>query len=142
MNATHHAAGPDRGDHARFADTLDAVAAAPQPGNEELPYFFMAMARQRWGRDHCGTNWETALPARLAGQLAGAHRKACAIDAVAGLLLADFETRVSGTEEPRLTAVMAEGLFMALTELTGHLHDTLSLIGEQVERPGQTGARA
>lgn len=119
---------------ARFAETLNAVAGSPPPGNTELPYLFHALGRQRWGLDHCGANWEQPLPARLAGQLARAHRKATAIDALAGLLMADFEARIAGDEEPRFTGCMTEGLFLALTELAGEVHNTLSVLGEQLER--------
>ena len=119
---------------ARFAETLNTVAGNPAADNGDLPYLFHALQRQRWGIDHCGANWEQPLPARLSGQLASAHRKATAIDALAGLLMADFEARIAGDEEPRFTGCMTEGLFLALTELAGEMHNTLSVLGEQLER--------
>lgn len=118
----------------RMAETLKHLRRDPTPVNDDQAYFFHALDRQRWGKDHCGTNWEQPLPPRLASQLARVHRKACGIDALAGLLMADFETRIAADEEPRFTACITEGLFLALTELAGEMHNTLSVLGEQLER--------
>lgn len=126
---------------ARFAETLNTVAGHPPAGNGDQPYFFGSLDRQHWGLDHCGANWNQPLPPRLASQLARVHRKACGIDALAGLLMADFETRFTGDEEPRFTGCMAEGLFLAMTELAADVRNTLSVMGEQLPRPN-TGDRA
>lgn len=127
---------------ARFADTLNTVAGNPPAGNADLPYLFHALERQRWGKDHCGANWDQPLPARQASTLARTHRQAAGLNALASLLLADFETQECGSEEPHFTPHLREGLFLALTELANEVHGALSVIGEHLERPAQTGERA
>ncbi|MCC7097789.1 MAG: hypothetical protein IT472_11490 [Thermomonas sp.] len=115
--------------HARTTTPPDAREATD---NGDIPYLLHALRRQRWGVDHCDTDWKQPLPAHAAVHLARVHRKATAIDALAGLLLANFETRTAVDDESRLDDCMTEGLFLALNELTADVHNMLGVMSEQL----------
>lgn len=122
-----------------IASVLRAVSLQPEPANEatdRLPEFFEALRRQRHDIDHCGTNWRGGLTDRQSCRLAGAHRKTSGISALASLLMADFEVQQDG-DEPAFSPHTREGLFLALTELTQDVHNTLSVIGQELARAGK-----
>lgn len=113
----------------RVSEAVGVISGGDAAVNEAPPYFFDALQRQRYGIDHCGQNWERALPAGQSAVLARVHRKASAVDALAGLLMADFEAQQPGADEPQFSPAMREGLFLALTELASDVHGAISGIG-------------
>ena len=148
MNAQrkHVEAAPQPAVNNRITEAVRTAAASPAPANEPQergPELFEAMDRQRYGTDHCGTNWNVVLASRHTGRLAAAHRQATAVKAVAGLLMADEEARVVNSHEdvetPCLSASMREGLFLALTELSAGVHETLSYLGQVIDSPVAQG---
>jgi hypothetical protein len=136
MNASAKPAHAD----ARIGAAIDHLSSAPGAQNDDLPYFFSALDRQRFHIDHCGGHWDRQLPPPQTERLAIAYRKAAGISALAGVLMADHETAEAGSEEPRFTPVVREGLFLALTELSNDVHNILSEVGDGLKQASRGGA--
>lgn len=137
MNVSHAHDYSVSADTAPIGDTLEDVArtaVGTASGNDRLfdmaPGLFRALERQRPGRDAVGINWVRQMPPGVGYCLASVHRKLTAIDGIASLLRADFETQMEGDESEQLPVTLRESLMMALTELVSSARDAMCTVGE------------
>lgn len=137
MNASHAHAYSASADTAPIGDTLEDVArtaVGTAPANNRLfdmaPGLFRALERQWPGRDAVGINWVRQMPPSVGYRLASVHRKLTAIDGIASLLRADFETQMEGDESEQLPVTLRESLMMALTELVSSARDAMCTVGD------------
>lgn len=119
---------------ARFAETLNALAASPpatnDPEHDYTSTFFRRLRQSDGGRDVSGVDWNRPLPGHFGYRLASVCREVHAITGLAELLHADNAAREEGSDSDQLGEYRRNQMFIALVELANNTAHTLGTLGD------------